>query len=724
MKPEAAVRPVMGFSSAREREEMMKKRGTMVFLPFLIGSVIAVLTACGGSDADSTAAPSIPASQGLETQAEHDARMKWWREARFGLFIHWGLYAIPAGEWGGKTIYGEWIRNNAQIPIGVYDQFVSKFNPVKFDAEAWARAARDAGMKYIVITSKHHDGFAIFDSKQTDFDVMSTPFGRDILKELAAACKKYGLKLCFYHSIMDWHHPDYLPRRPWEEKDRSAAGAVYDRYVAYMKAQLKELLTGYGEIGVLWFDGEWESTWTEDRGRDLYQYVRSLRPSIIINNRVGASRSGMEGLSANKESAGDFGTPEQQIPATGLPGVDWETCMTMNDNWGFNKADRNWKSSRDLIRKLADIASKGGNFLLNVGPTAEGLFPEPSLDRLAAIGRWMKANGESIHGTQAGPFQTLPWGRATRKAAGDDTRLYLHVFDWPKDGVLVVPGLLNDPKRAHVLGGPRRKGLKTERREDALLISVPAEAPDADDTVIVLEIAGALDVNDPPTIAATAAIFTDSIEAAVTSDRTNVEIRYTLDGAEPEAASPLVSGPVRMTTTTVLSARCFRGGKPVSGTSRATFTKVAPRPAENPARLKPGLSYSYFEGEWDAVPDFPAMKPAASGTVSRFDISVKKLKERSGLEFRGFLRVPKDGIYSLFVSSDDGSRLWIGRDLVVDNDGLHGMTERRGDIALAAGLHPVTVRFFNKTGDEGLTVSWAVPGGTKGAIPGSALFRK
>lgn len=437
---------------------------------------------------------------GPETKVEHDARMAWWREARFGLFIHWGLYAIPAGEWGGKTNYGEWIRNNAQIPIETYDKFVGQFNPVKFKAADWVKLAKDAGMKYIVITSKHHDGFAIFDSKISDFDVMATPFKRDILKELAEACRREGIKLCFYHSIMDWHHPDYLPRRPWEVKDRPAAGADYDRYVRYMKAQLKELLTNYGDLGVLWFDGEWESTWTEARGRDLYDYVRSLQPGIIINNRVGASRSGMEGFSDNQNSAGDFGTPEQTIPATGIPGADWETCLTMNDNWGYNKNDQAWKSTRDLIQKLADIASKGGNFLLNVGPTSEGLFPGPSIDRLAAIGRWMKANGEAIHGTQASPFKSLAWGRATQKAAGGGTRLYLHIFDWPKDGMLAVPGLLSDPRRAFLLADAGKAALAWARAEDAVIVKVPAAASNADDSVVVLELDGRPDVSDPPAL--------------------------------------------------------------------------------------------------------------------------------------------------------------------------------------------------------------------------------
>lgn len=660
------------------------------------------------------------AGQAPETKAQHDARMQWWREARFGLFIHWGLYAIPAGEWGGRTIYGEWIRNNAQIPLPTYDKFVALFNPVKFDAAAWVRMAKDAGMKYIVITSKHHDGFAIFDSKVSDFDVMSAPFQRDILKELAEACRREGIKLCFYHSIMDWHHPDYLPRRPWEVKDRPEAGASFDRYVAYMKAQLKELLTQYGDIGVLWFDGEWESTWTEARGRDLYDYVRSLQPGIIINNRVGASRSGMEGFSADKDSAGDFGTPEQTIPATGLPGLDWETCMTMNDNWGFNKNDQAWKSAQDLIRKLVDIASKGGNFLLNVGPTSEGLFPQPSIERLAAIGRWMKTNGESIHGTQASPFKSLAWGRATQKAAAGGTRLYLHVFDWPGGGALTVPGLLSDPKRVYLLSDPAAKPLAWSRVEDSVSVKLPSSAPDPDDSVVVLELAGRTDVADPPAIRAEADLFIEALDVTIASDRESVEVRYTLDGTVPTAASPLVLNPVRLTSSTVVTARVFRGGKPVSGPARAEYKKVTARQAAKDADTKPGLKYSYYEGNWDKVPDFSKLAAKAAGVSFAVDLKAKKIPEHYGFEFTGFLRVPKDGVYTLFTSSDDGSRLWIGDSLVVDNDGLHGQSEAHGLIALAAGLHPVRIAYFNATGGEALTVSWQGPGLPKQAVPASA----
>lgn len=426
-----------------------------------------------------------------ETPAQHDARVKWWREARFGMFIHWGLYSQAAGEWDGKQTSGagEWIMNDMQIPDSQYAKLVPQLNPVKFDAHAWVRIAKNAGMKYIVITTKHHDGFGMYPSALTDWCIKSTPFQRDPLKELAAACQEEGIKLCFYHSIMDWHHPDYVPRKPWN--DLASPNPNFDNYVAYLKGELKELLTNYGPIGILWFDGEWEDSWTPERGADLYNYVRSLQPEIIVNNRVGKARAGMAGMNKNNAQVGDYGTPEQTIPANGFgPGVDWETCMTMNDTWGYKKQDQDWKSTEMLIHNLVDIASKGGNYLLNVGPTGEGLIPEASVERLAEIGQWMKVNGEAIYDTTAGPFgKQLPWGRCTTKVENGNTTLYLHVFDWPADGNLVVPGLQSRPRSAFLLAD-QSAHLKTKASEDGLIVSLPPTAPNKISSTVVLKFKG------------------------------------------------------------------------------------------------------------------------------------------------------------------------------------------------------------------------------------------
>ncbi len=415
-----------------------------------------------------------------------DERMDWWREARFGMFIHWGPYAVPAGTYKGERVggTGEWIMNNGKIPVEEYEKFAGQFDPIGFRADEWVRLARNAGMKYIVITSKHHDGFCLWDSRVTEWDIMdATPFKRDILKELAEACKKHGVKLCFYHSIMDWHHPDaQAPFYP-NYNDGSKSNPNFDRYVdTYLKLQLAELLTNYGPIGVLWFDGEWIRDWTEPKGKDLYAYVRSLQPSILVNNRVGKGRKGMEGLSASDEYAGDFGTPEQQVPPEGLPGVDWETCMTMNDTWGYKSYDDNWKSVEELIRTLADVASKGGNFLLNVGPMPEGLIPPASEERLKAMGEWMAVNGESIHGATASIIGRPDWGRCTVRG----NKLYLHVFNWPADGTLEVPMAKAEVEKAYLLADKKRTNLPVTAGGETVTVSLASQAPDPVDSVVVL----------------------------------------------------------------------------------------------------------------------------------------------------------------------------------------------------------------------------------------------
>jgi alpha-L-fucosidase len=450
---------------------MTKARVVVYF--FLVSLVSAALS--------SLAFAEEKASPMQETPQQRDARMAWFRDARFGLFIHWGIYSVPGSVWKDKQApgYSEWIMDKLQIPVSEYEKF-REFNPVKFDAKQWVQIAKDAGVKYIVITSKHHDGFAMYDTKLTDWGIMSTPWKHDPMKDLAEECRKAGIKFCFYHSIMDWHHPDYAPRHSTNDKAKGEPN--FERYVEFMKGQLKELVTNYGPLGILWFDGEWESTWSQPRGKDLYAYVRGLQPDIIINNRVGKDRQGEK---KEGDLVGDYGTPEQEVPPEGLPGVDWESCITMNDSWGYSRIDNHWKSTAELIRMLIDIASKGGNLLLNVGPSPEGQIPEPSVERLAAIGRWMRVNGESIYGSTASPYAKTPaWGRATQKPG----KVFLHVFNWPTDGKLIVPPIkgIKVASAALLADG---SSLPFGATAEGITIDVPAQAPDAVASVIVLGVA-------------------------------------------------------------------------------------------------------------------------------------------------------------------------------------------------------------------------------------------
>ena len=412
----------------------------------------------------------------------NEERVQWFKNDKFGIFIHWGAYSVIGRH--------EWARHRFQIPQAEYDQYARQFNPVNFNAEEWTRIIKGAGAKYVVITSKHHDGFAIWRSKASDYDIEITPYPGDPLKDLAAAAKKDNLRLGFYHSIMDWHHPLYRPKRAWESKTPNAGGDN-NRYVDFMKEQIRELLTSYGDVAMMWFDGEWEHTLRDlKRDDEVYDFIRNLQPNTLINDRLYERKPG------NKA---DFGTPEQFVPSTGVTDpsgkpVLWESCVTINmDSWGYNKYETEFKTDRDLIRMLIEVVSKGGNLLLNVGPTPDGRIQPEFQTRLAAIGRWLKTNGEAIYGTTASPFTRLPFfGRATAK----NNELFLHVFGWPTSGVLRVPGLKNPIFSARILGSDAKVTFKKDG--DDVILQLPAAAPDDVASVIALKLDSAPVVVDSP----------------------------------------------------------------------------------------------------------------------------------------------------------------------------------------------------------------------------------
>jgi alpha-L-fucosidase len=424
----------------------------------------------------------------LESPEAIAKRLQWWSEARFGMFIHWGLYAQDGCFWKGKDGQSEHMMLKLQIPIAEYAKIADDFNPVKFDADEWVRIAKDAGMKYLILTAKHHDGFTMFESPSDDYNIVKrTPFKRDPVRELAAACHKQGIKFGVYYSYgRDWHDPDvptdvkadgFRRSNTWDFPDESKKdfAKYFERKV---KPQVRELLTQYGQIDVLWFDTPEKNTAAQSR--ELLDLIRKLQPDCIVNSRLGYH-------------LGDYTVEEQTIPADGNP-LPWESCMTINHHWGYKKNDFDWKPASELVRNLIDIASKGGNFLLNVGPTGEGVIPAPSVERLSEVGEWMKVNGEAIYGTSASPFKKFDWGRCTEKVTADGTTLYLHVFDWPKEGKLFVPGLTNKVESTVLFNGNSRQRMKAILAAGGTTILVPENAPDKISSTIVVKIKGTVKV--------------------------------------------------------------------------------------------------------------------------------------------------------------------------------------------------------------------------------------
>jgi alpha-L-fucosidase len=430
----------------------------------------AAIIACAGAIA--CLAP-VRAQTGYKPAPENLAARESFQDARFGMFIHWGVYSV-LGD-------GEWVMNNKKIPVSDYEKLPALFNPTEFNAAEWVGLAKAAGMKYITITSKHHDGFAMFDSKVSDYNIVArTPYKKDVLKALADECHRQGLKLFFYHSQLDWHNPDYFPRGGTGRDAGRPDGGSWPRYLDYMNAQLRELLTNYGEIAGIWFDGWWDkpdADWQIDR---TYALIHQLQPQALIgSNHHRRPNPGEDFQMFEKDLPG--GRTAEFNKDSEIGNLPLETCETMNGAWGFNITDRRYKSTRDLVRYLVRAAGANANFLLNVGPMPNGKIQQEFVTRLQEVGAWLAKNGEAVYGTRGGPIAPHPWGATTMKG----NRVYVHVLDLP-DQALLLSALPSAVRSARLLDGGKAVEFKTT--DSGVILTLPAAARDPIDTIVVLEL--------------------------------------------------------------------------------------------------------------------------------------------------------------------------------------------------------------------------------------------
>jgi alpha-L-fucosidase len=399
------------------------------------------------------------------------AARKWFQDARFGIFIHWGVYSVPAR--------GEWVMQVEKIPISEYEKFAAQFNPTEFNAAEWVALAKRAGAKYITITSKHHDGFAMFATRQTRWNIVdATPYKKDPLAALAEECRKQGIKLFFYYSQLDWHHPDYFPLGETGHDAGRAPGGDWNRYLEFMDGQLRELLRNYGPVAGIWFDGWWDKPDADWQLPRTYGLIHSLQPAALIGSNHHRKPFDGEDFQMFEKDLPGFNTSgfSGQSEVSALP---LETCDTINNSWGYNASDTSFKSPKQLIHYLVRAAGFDANFLLNVGPMSNGKIPAESAERLEGVGKWLEKNGETIYGTRGGPVAPRPWGALTQT----DKKIYVHVLDW-SDEVLALPELGKFRQATFFASG---RPVETKALKGGMVLRIPSALRDPVDTIVVLE---------------------------------------------------------------------------------------------------------------------------------------------------------------------------------------------------------------------------------------------